>query len=274
MQSFDFPLDDARHVQTDDGHFHAVYNINGEHVDIWSFVPHACPATGLPAVEHLGRLVRDTYHTQHFLVHFVSIDGVRWRLVFNSRFEGLSVYELPSLREVYRARKIIEFLGMTTPLPVAEGLTAPQQALARRFVWAWSWAWHPEPRPCIYDMYALATTGNPVCTVACDDVQQRHILRGYLAWGGPDHYHYDRVAGSVCPPVEFVRYDEASATLYVRLAAVLRSRSDSASSDDGEANDDDVVVDRPTLCDDDDDEDAANTGEDECSTDPSQSTGN
>ena len=234
-----FPLEDARHVQTPDGRFHAVYNAKGQYVDIWSLGPALNEHHGYKVPEHLGTLRRDKHHTNHFVMHFINIDrgDGSWRLVFNRRFEGLSVYELPSLTEIYRDKKIhmCDYLGSTTALPVAEGATAAERAVAQRFLWAWSWGWGLQDHPRVYDLHQLAATGDPSVALACDDAKEESLVRRYRCF--VDEYTYKRSADDASPPVEFVRYDPVGKTLYVRPASGLRLREYASDTDADDSDD-------------------------------------
>jgi len=123
--------------------YHIVYDKTGVHIDIFQ-------QTKSEQLDHLFTLRRDEYYNEDFYPIFYRV-GDNWRLIFNRRYGGLSVYELPNGNEIFKNIKPFEFLGALIPLetPVHNG----------RFYFALSWVWNPHMIPNILDLEAIAING-------------------------------------------------------------------------------------------------------------------
>ena len=97
---------------------------------------------------NLFTLRRDDYHNDNFYPIFYKVKD-EWRLIFNRRFEGMSVYELPSGKELFKHIKPSEFLGHLVELDIPD--------YKGRFYFAFSSIWGRHETPCIIDMESVAT---------------------------------------------------------------------------------------------------------------------
>lgn len=105
------------------------------------------------SVEQLFTLRRDDYYQENFFVTFVNVDPNpvefrTWRLIFNRRHEGISVYDLPSGTEIYKNLAVGEFLGKVDHIEIMD-----------KFWFAHSWVWGSHQTPCVIDVYAMAKDG-------------------------------------------------------------------------------------------------------------------
>lgn len=206
-------------VSSSDGRFRAQYVTGSKTLEV------------LDANDHvLATLERDTYHTSSFCVVFQDVvsDGDEGaapstRLVFNPSFDGLSVYELPSMRRVFANVKKAEFLGEVLPIPAAA-----DQEWAGRFYWAWSWGWGPMLRAVIYDMYEVAAHGTCACTWTCDTRADTAKLGYFMV-------SYDDYSCEVVP-VACTSYDAANRCVHVAIMASLELRYGSDSDTESDAN--------------------------------------
>ncbi len=130
-------------VSSADQAFHVVYDPRDTHVAVFS------------QDAFLFQLERDLYHTEVVVAVFWKVDDL-WRLVFNRRHTGMSVYSLPQGVELFRDAARGEFLGSILPIAAVDAKVA---AHASRFYWAWSWMWGPHSTPTVLDMKAIAEHG-------------------------------------------------------------------------------------------------------------------
>lgn len=145
-QKAKFPLskpENLVHVKTDDERFHAVYDVTGMHMDVFQ-----CSEDGF--VEHLFALRRDDYYNEAFFPFFRKI-GDEWRLVFNDKFGGFSVFELPDGKKLFHHICPSEFLGNVLPLKI--------EGHPDRFYYIHSWVWGRHDIHGIYDMTSVASFG-------------------------------------------------------------------------------------------------------------------
>ncbi len=216
----------ARLISSTNGRFHAVYCTTGLTVDVYEQLADSQSAT------HLGTLTRDNYHTSSFFVVFVDVDDAQTRLVFNPEFEGLSVYELPSLAVLFRHVKKVEFLGCVVPISLAPDA---DQALANRFFWAWSWGWGPIAGASILDAYEVATQGTCECVFGCETREQTYALALFMT--NTDNRYYKSSAPVVCEG-----FDPNERRVRVKVVESLTSPVYSSGDEDRDDEDEEEVV--------------------------------
>ena len=136
------------YLKTPDERFHAVYDIISVYIDIFERTPNN--NWNYDKVEHLFTLRRDDYYNSNFYIIFYKVKD-QWRLIFNRRYEGMSVYELPSGKELFKNIKPSEFLGELVELDIPN--------YKGRFYFAFSWVWGRHETPCIIDMEKIANEG-------------------------------------------------------------------------------------------------------------------
>ena len=140
------------YLKTPDEKFHIVYDKRSIYMDVYERTPcdNSSPWWKYDKVEHLFTLRRDTYNCDTFYPIFYKVED-QWRLVFNRRYEGMSVYELPSGKELFKHIKPSEFLGNLVELDIPD--------YKGRFYFAFSWIWGRHETPCILDMEKIANEG-------------------------------------------------------------------------------------------------------------------
>ena len=119
-----FPKSDVKdlvYIKTPDERFHAVYDKTNVYMDVFERTPNDSKNIWwkYDKLTNLFTLRRDDYHNNKFYPIFYKVDE-QWRLIFNRRYEGMSVYELPSGKELYSNIKPSEFLGHLVELEVPE----------------------------------------------------------------------------------------------------------------------------------------------------------
>ena len=135
---------------TPDEKFHAVYDKTSVYLDVYERTPNNSKGWPFDKITHLFTLRRDDYHNDNFYPIFYKVEN-EWRLIFNRRFKGMSVYELPSGKELFRDINSSEFLGHLVELDIPN--------YKGRFYFAFSWIWGRHETPCIIDMKSVATEG-------------------------------------------------------------------------------------------------------------------
>lgn len=161
--AFTFPKSDVKdlvYVKTPDERFHVVYDKTNVYMDVFERTPNDSdnPMWKFDNLTNLFTLRRDDYHNDNFYPIFYKVDD-EWRLIFNRRNEGMSVYELPSGKELYRNINPSEFLGHLVELDVP--------GYKGRFYFAFSWVWGRHETPVVIDMEEVARNGDcrPPCIV-------------------------------------------------------------------------------------------------------------
>jgi len=153
-----FPKSESKnlvYLKTPDERFHAVYDKTSIYMDVYERIPNSNKYAhwDYDSLEHLFTLRRDEYYCDNFYPIFYKVER-QWRLIFNRRYEGMSVYELPSGKELYKNIKPSEFIGDLVELEV------PNEKYKGRFYFAFSWIWGRHETPCIIDMKGMATERN------------------------------------------------------------------------------------------------------------------
>jgi hypothetical protein len=157
-----FPKSEAKdlvYIKTPDEKFHAVYDKTSIYMDVFERTSKDTSENSswpYDKVTHLFTLRRDDYHNDNFYPIFYKVDD-EWRLIFNRSFEGMSVYELPSSKELFRDINPSEFLGHLVELDV------PNPEYKGRFYFAFSWIWGRHETPAIIDMESVARKGKCNC---------------------------------------------------------------------------------------------------------------
>ena len=152
-----FPNSDPKnliYLKTDDEMFHAVYDKESVYLDVYERRTNTLRDLlwMFDTITHLFTLRRNDYYNDEFYPIFYKVND-EWRLIFNRRFEGMSVYELPSGKELFHDINPSEFLGNLVELEV------PDQIYKRRFYFAFSWIWGRNETPSIIDMEMIASKG-------------------------------------------------------------------------------------------------------------------
>lgn len=152
----EFPNSESKnlvYIITPDERFHAVYDKTSVYMDVYEKTTSDDSSIfwRYDKVEHLFTLRRDTCHCDTFYIIFYKVED-QWRLVFNRRYEGMSVYELPSGKELFKNINPSEFLGNLVELDIPH--------YKGRFYFAFSWVWGRHETPCILDMEKIATEGD------------------------------------------------------------------------------------------------------------------
>ena len=140
------------YLKTPDEKFHIVYDKTSIYMDVYERTPcdNRSPWWKYDKVTHLFTLRRNDYYNDNFYPIFYKVDN-DWRLIFNRRYEGMSVYELPSGKELFKNIKPEEFLGELVELDIPN--------YKGRFYVAFSWFWGSHNNPSIIDMEKVSTEG-------------------------------------------------------------------------------------------------------------------
>jgi len=152
----EFPKSESKnlvYLKTPDEQYHAVYDKTSVYMDVFERTPNDKKYAHwkYDTVTHLFTLRRDDYCNDKFYPVFYKVNDT-WRLIFNRRNKGMSVYELPSGNELFKHINPSEFLGHLVELEVPD--------YKGRFYFAFSWIWGRHETPCIIDMESVATEGN------------------------------------------------------------------------------------------------------------------
>jgi hypothetical protein len=147
-------------ITSDDLQYAAVYDKLGYYCEFFQQFPNTHIRDNgieLPykKYKYLFTLKRDTYYQSAFLIAFVPMEDGTTRLVFNSEFNSLRVFELPSGAVLHDKVPIVsEFLGVVKPLTIPD-------APSWRYKYAHGWCWGPFQMHSIIDCVAVA---NGKCT--------------------------------------------------------------------------------------------------------------